>query len=228
MDQTPFRENIWGILEERLFPVPSGPDLFNQYKDNDPEYDLPDGSRIRRENLKNYLMSFKKRPEILLVGEAAGPWGCRFSGVPFTSEYQLQKRELPFKGQRSSRHEPPYKESTGSILWGTLLPEFPRFFLWNAVPLHPHKEGRPLTIRTPGPQEIMDFSPLLKELWKAIGARRVIAVGRKAQSALEAIEVPHGYVRHPSQSGAPEFREDIKKVFSAAKGNPVSKKLKSR
>ncbi len=206
-------ETLWTLFEERLFPVPSGPEMFNQYRDTDAEYDLPDAVRIRRENLKKYLMCYKKRPQALLVGEAAGPWGCRFSGVPFTGESQLMQDVLPFNGERSSRHDTPYKERSGAVVWGALLPEFPRFFLWNAVPLHPHEKGRPLTIRTPGVREIKAFCPLLKEVWKTLGPQRAIAVGRKAQFALELIGVPCAYVRHPAQAGAREFRTGVEKIF---------------
>ncbi len=219
MVKTPLWEKLWALFEERLFPVPSGPDLFNQYRDTDPEYDLPNANLIRRENLKNYLMCYKKRPPVLLVGEAAGPWGCRFSGIPFTSESQLVQGGLPFKGRRSGRHDPPYRERSGAVLWGALLPEFPRFFLWNAVPLHPHeaegkdKKQKPFTIRAPRLREIKAFCPLLKELWSVLDPSQVVAVGRKAQSALDLLEVPCDYVRHPAQAGATEFRAGIKKIF---------------
>ncbi len=218
--QKPLWERLWELFEEYLFHIPSGPELFNQYSDTNPSYDLPDAARIRRENLKNYLKCYKRPPKILLVGEAAGPWGCRFSGIPFTSESQLLAGVLPFKGEKTSNHETPYKENSGEILWGALLPEFPRFFLWNAVPLHPHKEGDPLTIRTPGQREIEKFCPLLKRLFNIIGPRHVIAVGRKAQSALGLIGVPCAYVRHPAQSGAREFRAGINEIF-ARKKNPA-------
>ena len=210
-----WREKLWALFEERLFPILSGPGLFNQYKDTDPEYDLPDAGRLRRENLKNYMMCYRKRPQVLLVGEAAGPWGCRFSGVPFTSESQLVRGGLPFKGNRTSRHEPPYRERSGAVVWDALLQEFPRFLLWNAVPLHPHEPGRKnlLTIRTPRLQEIKAFSPLLKEFLSVLEPERVVAVGRKAQYALGLIGVPCDYVRHPAQGGEGEFREGIKKIF---------------
>ncbi len=214
MAETPLWQRLWRLFEAGLFSVPSGPALFNQYRDTDPEYDLPGAARLRRENLRNFLECYRgKPPGALLVGEAAGPWGCRFSGVPFTSESQLVEGELPFKGKRTSRQGPPNKERSGAVLWGALLPVFPRFFLWNAVPLHPHEKGRPLTIRTPGAREIRAFCPLLKELYDALGPAQVVAIGRRAQAALGLIEVPCVYVRHPAQAGAREFLEGMRKIF---------------
>ena len=209
----PWQERLWELFSEELFPLPSSPELFNQYRDEDPAFDLPGAAGIRRGNLKNYLMSFYKRPRILLVGEAAGPWGARFSGVPFTSERQLQAGALPFAGRKTSNHEPPYSENSGAIVWGALMHYFPEFFLWNAVPVHPHEKGRPLSIRTPRNSEIKAFCPFLKEALSIISAGRVAAIGRKAEYALELIGVPCLYVRHPAQSGAARFREGIRWLF---------------
>ncbi len=211
--EAPLWRRLWLLFEARLFPVPSGPALFNQYRDEDPEFDLPDAARMRRENLKNYLKCYRESPKALLVGEAAGPWGCRFSGIPFTSESQLVEGALPFRGKRTSRQGPPNKERSGSVLWGSLLPAFPRFFLWNAVPLHPHEKRRPLTIRTPGAREVRAFCPLLKELHDVLGPHQVVAIGRKAQTALGLVGVPCVYVRHPAQAGARDFLEGMKKIF---------------
>ncbi|MDA8387451.1 MAG: uracil-DNA glycosylase [Nitrospiraceae bacterium] len=165
-------------------------------------------------------MGFGRRPSVLLVGEAAGPWGARFSGVPFTSERQLEKGGLPFRGRKSSNHEPPYSENSGTVVWGALLPRYPEFFLWNAVPLHPHRKGEPLSIRTPGAREIRAFCPLLREALDILrnpsgaGQGRVVAVGRKAEYALKLIGVPCLYARHPAQSGAARFRAGISRAFT--------------
>ncbi|MDA8169401.1 MAG: uracil-DNA glycosylase [Nitrospiraceae bacterium] len=204
------------LFGEKLFPVPSTPVLFNQYKDIDPGFDLPNAAQIRRENLRGYLLSFGSRPEILLVGEAAGPRGCRFSGIPFTSERQLERGLLPFPGRRSSLGETAaYSEVSGTIVWGALLPWFPRFFLWNAVPLHPHRagEGNSLSIRTPSRVEIMEFSGMLREISAIIRPSLTVAAGRKAEHALGLIGVECRYVRHPAQSGAEEFKAGIKEAL---------------
>ena len=205
---------LWELFEVKLFPLPSSLELFNQYRDSDPALDLPGAAGIRKENLRGYLMGFGMRPKTALIGEAAGPHGARFSGVPFTSERQMDRGMLPFGGRKTSNHEPPYSENSGTIVWGALLPRFPEFFLWNALPLHPHKKGEPLSIRTPGARELRAFCPFLKETLDILGPRQVIALGRKAQYALDLIGVPCRYVRHPAQSGAARFRQGIGRIFA--------------
>jgi hypothetical protein len=206
-------KKLFFYLEKALFPIPTRPGIFNQYKDRLEGLDLPDAPRMRRENLRNYLESFSEGPSYVLVGEAAGPWGARFSGVAFTSERQLARGLLPFKGERTSTHEPPYLEYSGNIIWKTLLPHFPDFFLWNAVPLLVHKPEKPLSIRTPEKEELEEFSPILKQVLSILKPRTVVAVGKSAQFALNLLKIKNVYVRHPSQHGVNEFREEIEKIF---------------
>src|SRR5690606_10917057 len=108
---------------------------------------------IRRDNLRSYLAAYESMPDILLVCEAPGPWGCRFSGVPITSESQLLDPAFPVHGRKSSTAAEPYSEYSANIHWRVLAPYFPRFLTWNTVPLHPHRED-PLSIRTPTNREI--------------------------------------------------------------------------
>lgn len=204
---------LWRIIEKEVFTFPSTDVLFNQYGQSIEGLDLPGGELIRRENLKNYIGRFIRRPAVLVVGEAAGPWGCRFSGVPFTGERQLEAGGLPFKGRKSSVHEPPYLERSGSILWEKLLPHFPDFILWNAVPFHPHRRGEPLSIRKPSMGEVMAAAGTLKKIISALRPSRTIAVGRTAEAALRTIGVEAIYVRHPANGGARAFREGMGRVF---------------
>jgi uracil-DNA glycosylase len=94
-----------------------------------------------------------------------------------------------------------------------LLPYHPRFLLWNAVPLHPHRPERKLSIRTPRASEIAAVSPLLGEMYRLIEPERVVALGRKAEIALGQAGVPCTYVRHPSQRGLPRFREGMEQIL---------------
>lgn len=60
---------------------------FNMYA-NSPMFEKE--AVIARKNLLRYLTEMSKRkPSVLLVGEAPGKDGCAISGIPFTSEYQL-------------------------------------------------------------------------------------------------------------------------------------------
>ncbi len=204
---------LWELLERELFPIPSTDTLFNPYNGHDPQLDQPDGQEIRRRNLRSYLESFREAPPILMVGEAPGPWGCRFSGVPFTSEAQLCGGNLPFSGRQSSLATAPYRERSGQLLWELLLPHHHRFLLWNCVPFHPHHPGEPLSIRNPKVSEVTDNLELLQALLKIVTPERVIAIGRHSENALRRLGAPGQYVRHPSQGGATQFRTAIRAIF---------------
>ncbi len=213
-----FLDDIWALFKENLFPFPSTPGLFNQYKDTDLRIDQPIADDIRRGNLKNYLHSFTKRPSIVVIGEAAGWRGCRFSGIPFTSEKQLGDPSFPFNGQQSSNQATRYAESTATTFWKHLLPFHHDFFAWNCVPFHPYqasheknegKYGNILSNRAPTKDEIFSHSAFLAELLKLIKPKKVIAIGRSAEKALTHLEIPSTYVRHPSHGGARQFKKNI-------------------
>ena len=209
-----FLGNVWELIEGSIFPIPSTDTLFNPYNGWDARYDRPDADQIRRENLRNYLGSFPERPSVLVVGEAPGPWGCRFSGVPFTSEAQLCEGGLPFAGSQSSVRHPAHRESSATILWRAMLPYYPRFLLWNCVPLHPHKPDVSLSIRTPDSAEVAFYSRLLRTMYEVLAPEIVVAVGRSAERALASVGVSHRPVRHPSNGGARLFSAGIEEILS--------------
>ncbi len=206
---------VWEILKTDVFPLESTDRLFNQYKDRHEDLDLPDASQIRRRNLRAYLRAYDEMPDVFLLAEAPGPWGCRFSGVPITSEAQLLDAEFPVHGARSSAHGKPYSEYSASIYWRVLARYFPHFLTWNTVPFHPHKE-HPLSIRTPTNREIEAFSGVLERIVDVIDPSHVVAVGRKAERALNQIGIRNIYVRHPSQGGAKSFEDGVVKVLHEA------------
>lgn len=201
-------ERVWTVLEEQVFSRPSTERLFNMYRDRHEELDLPDAAEIRRRNLRSYLSSYKQHPTVLLLAEAPGPWGCRFSGVPITSESQLVDPTFPVHGRRSSTAVKPHSEYTANIHWRILQPYFPRFLTWNAVPLHPRKEN-PLSIRTPSTREVLDYADVVGAFVQEARPERIIAVGRKAEQALNHLGVESIYVRHPSQGGAKLFEQGV-------------------
>jgi hypothetical protein len=211
--QRMFIDELWSLFEDELFRIPSTDTLFNAYYETDPEVDLPDAHLIRRNNLRNYLDSFDKKPLLLVLGEAAGPWGCRFSGVPFTSENQICLQDLPFIGKQSSNHEVPHRETSAKIFWNAMSNFHPNFFVWNTVPFHPHLLEDKLSIRPPTGKELLRFAPLLRSLLDLLQPWKVIAVGRKSELALKNLEYPCIYVRHPSHGGASEFRAAIDRVM---------------
>jgi hypothetical protein len=151
---------IWRSFEAQLFNAAPTTGLFNPYSGCHPELDVPNAPHIRRQNLHNYLESFAQLPDVLLVGEAPGPNGCRFSGVPFTNERQLAKDQLPFKGQPTSRAAKLYAEVSANVVWETIGKFHPHFFLWNSIPFHPHHQGEYLSIRTPSYLDKIDLTAI--------------------------------------------------------------------
>lgn len=203
------------MLQADVFPLASTDRLFNQYGDRDDTLDLPNAQQIRRDNLKAYLSAYDVLPDVLLIAEAPGPWGCRFSGVPITSEAQLLDADFPIHGARSSSTGDPLTEYCANIHWRVLTPFFPHFLTWNAVPFHPHKEDA-LSIRTPTRREIDAFTNVVRCFVNVIRPSHVVAVGRKAERSLDRVGTDYTYVRHPSQGGARLFAEGVARVLTEA------------
>ena len=215
---SPTAERLWRALTDHVLDAPAGEHLVNPYAHEDPALDVDGAAAVRRANLRASAETLAEPPEALIVAEAPGPWGCRFSGVPLVSESQLLAPDFPLDGRPTSLraiHGEPLREYSGGIYWGALLPHWGRFWTWNAVPFHPHKPGDPLTIRAPRVREIRQFAGALAAVVDAVRPRRVVALGRVGERALAAIGVESRYVRHPSQGGATLFREGMAEVFGS-------------
>jgi hypothetical protein len=207
---------FWSFLERIVMPTPSVEEgnkpLFNLYSAVNPQFDLPQAAAIRRANLFSFLVSLPERPPVLLVGEAPGWHGCRFSGVPFTSEAQFSSDRLPlmpFQGKISSHRGAPHAEASATIFWQALKPYHPQFFVWTSLPFHPYRPGQPLSNRTPARRELQTYLPILSEVVRLLAPELVLAVGRQAQQALQWLDVPALAVRHPSHGGSLEFKAGI-------------------
>jgi uracil-DNA glycosylase len=217
-------EKIISILQRQVFELDSTGTMFNLYKDVDLQFDKVNAATIRQENLKSYVRScFQKENNgtVLIVGEAPGPWGCRFSGIPFTSEAQLLSSSFPIKGQQSSKSPIPYKSRTSKIFWEIMEQYYQDkpFFVWNCIPFHPHEneKDKPLSIRNPSTKELREHSRILTDLIQIIDPEKIVAVGKKSEKALSIIgtKKPTIIVRHPSRGGATEFKAQIKEVFNS-------------
>jgi uracil-DNA glycosylase family 4 len=147
---------------------------FNQYAEGG-------RANLLRERLAVYL-SDREDAALLLVGEAPGYRGARVSGIPFTSERQLT-------GDGPA-------EASATVMQRVLgeLDLAGRVLLWNVVPTHP---GTASSNRRPTRAEVEAGLPFVTRLARG---KRVVAVGRVAESALGA-----PYVRHPARGGAAAF-----------------------
>src|SRR5207244_6232255 len=105
-------------------------------------------------NLRDYLAE-RREADVVAVGEAAGYQGMRWSGIAFTSEFDLLRWGDPFR--RSSRRPRPWKEPSGTIVHGILeeLGAERRVILWNTVLTHPHLPNTPLSNHRRTPAEMV-------------------------------------------------------------------------
>lgn len=188
------------------------PTLFNQYRSVSREHDRADGAVRRLNNLRVYLTHYLKAPPmIVVVGEAAGYRGNRFTGLPFTSEYHCAEhpflREL--KLRPSSSRGTPWREASASIVWETFDAMEQRPLLWSSVPFHPHKEGEPLSNRAPLRAEIEQGAELFKLFRRLFPKARLAATGRVAQAMLKELGESCEALRHPSHGGKQEFQNGL-------------------
>jgi uracil-DNA glycosylase len=184
---------------------------FNPFREAGPD-DVPDAPAIRLANLRHYLME-RAGADTIAVGEAAGYQGMRWSGIAFTSEFDLLRWGDPYR--RSSRRPRPWKEPSGTIVHGLLeeLGAERRVILWNTVPTHPGLEGQPLSNRRPKRPEIAAGLIYVERLIDILRPRVVVGVGRIAAEMLGSRAV---YVRHPAQSGATAFRLGMRALLQPA------------
>ncbi len=154
----------------------------------------------------------------ILVGEAPGYQGARYSGVAFTSERLLLDGSIPRMNRLDGRLtlESPrggsFTEPSATIIWKTLyrLGIEDETILWNAVQLHPHTPGQRWTNRTPKPSEVALGEPALRLLLQAYPSAALVAIGRKAEGLIRGMGVNTlGHVPHPAYGGATDFAEGL-------------------
>jgi uracil-DNA glycosylase len=183
---------------------------FPMFRSADPALERSEGPELRRSNAAAYLEARAGRAPLLLVGEAMGYAGGRFSGIAFTAERTLLAWGAPFAA--TSLRPEGWAEQSGTIVHGALaaLGIEHDAVLWNVVPAHPHRPGEPLSNRTPAAGELRAGAEVLGELIERLQPRATIAVGRSAERALGELGMPcHGNVRHPANGGATAFRQGL-------------------
>lgn len=199
--------------------------VVNPYRDDVPELDRPGGAKQRRQNLEAYLEQVGP-PRLLLIGEALGFRGGRFSGIAFTSERQLagnDGRRLPWASdppfRPTSRNPALWLEPSGSVVWDTLGGVPQGVLLWNTFPWHPHGlsqgQANPLSNRTPEPALVAANLHVLEQLFEIVGDIPALAVGRTAQGGLARLGVEAPALRHPAHGGAAIFREQLREQLRA-------------
>jgi len=194
-------------LVEQVASLEGSDVLFNPYDQS------VAGGKERRQNFTRYLEEMTARhPRRVMVFEAPGYRGCRWTGIPVTSE-RIMLPGIPKWGglfgegyQATSDVPDGFAEMTASILWNALTDladELP--LIWNTVPLHPHQKGKPLSNRTPRMSEQRLGGELFGTLLEVFPCEEILAVGRTAQRMLGEYGFESTALRHPSQGGKPEF-----------------------
>lgn len=193
--------------------------LFNPWTDrcaHDTEVNGPDQRRVR---LAQHLDC---EATLILVGEAPGYQGCRYSGVAFTSERLLLEGAIPRvaipKGRLTTKSKTPFSEMSATIVWKQLraLGVHETTILWNALQMHPYREGLIWTNRTPTKAEIKMGHAAMLLLRQAFPKARIVAIGRKAEGLLaDTGIVAKAAVRHPANGGAKDFALGLAKVIAS-------------
>jgi len=189
------------------------PGLFNPWAGRCRYESAAEGAAQRIERLERHLDC---EPRFILVGEAPGYQGCRYSGVPFTSERQLLEGgipRMPAVTERLSTRRLPFAEPSATIVWRTLheLGLQQETVLWNALQLHPHRPRQPWSNRPPTNAELTFGVPALQLLRLAFPTAIFVPVGKKAEFVLRDAGIPAApSVRHPANGGASAFARGLR------------------
>jgi len=214
-----------GSLSEfvaQLATAVSTPTCTNPY-----EWERP-FAQERRHNLRLYLQWMAQQsPQYLLIGEAPGWRGCRLTGIPFVSpailatlnerlvnsnQFSVISQLLPETNcsfQTITEWPHVQREASATLVWRTIDQWRPLPLLWNIYPFHPHKANSPQSNRTPTAKEVAAGRPFLQSLLNLFPQITLIAVGKKAATALAKWNFEHTAVRHPSHGGAKQFQAAV-------------------
>lgn len=217
-----FSDSVSGkfdLATELVTALPeSRPGLFNPYRDHcahEGDKNSP-ASRVQR-----LALHLDCEATLILVGEAIGFRGARYSGITFTSEKQLlcgTVPRVPVVQCRLSKRQLPFSEPSATIVWRTLyeLGLAESTVLWNALQMHPHKPDQVWSNRTPTADELKCGLSAMSILRDHFASAKLVAVGQKAAELLNMMGVKiDGILRHPANGGATKFAEGMR-VFSQA------------
>lgn len=206
----PSNKQVEYFVEE--ISKPTFPQMFNPWS-QECETDVEQQAFIaRKERLRSHLLCLN--PKLLIIGEAPGYQGCRYSGVAFTSERLLMDGEIPrlhsLKGKRLTHRKLPWSEPSATIVWKGLKEHGleNETVLFNSVPWHPMGECAHSN-RTPTSEEQEVGNRYLKMFLSLYGDVSVAALGKVASKNLTKLGVIHTDLRHPANGGATKFRAGL-------------------
>lgn len=202
-------DELIGYVKQNVFNVRTKGNLFNQYNQINLNYDGDNADLIRQHNLIQYIEQLSKPIKIMFIGIAPGYNGCRFSGVPFTSERILlgMKKSNFFLHQNYSQSskEHPYTEVSATKIWTSFSRYIPQnelkhIFMWNIVPFHPYKQNKPLTNRDPEKQELEQYEKITLDIIDILQPEKICCFGNIPQDRLINSYNNITYAKHPSRA----------------------------
>lgn len=214
----------------------SSPQVFNPWKDYDERYDIHKrSSLIRRRQLSAYLEERIGKAKMLIIAEAVGYQGGRFTGIAMTCERMLLgfhptvSPSMVFSVvdpvrtsdgssaciTKQTQREKGFNEPTDSVVWNAMLDaniDPYEVVLWNIFPFHPYKGDDGLTNRTPTKEELDQGWAYTSELMKLFPDAQILGVGQKSSQTLQDYGVNvQATLRHPANGGAGLYKQQFKK-----------------
>jgi len=230
------KSNINKFIQE-LQAYKSPENVFNPWRDYDESCDISsEAPNIRSKQIKQFLEARMPGVKYLLVAEAVGYQGGRFTGVAMTSERILLGKHENIRpsvilqsgqGKRTSNPDNNnlnntqkrfgFTEPTATIVWGEVMKSTVSIYqviTWNIFPFHPFDLSKgPLTNRTPTAAELELGAYYTKVLLNLCPNITVISIGRHSSKMLSKLGIENIHVPHPANGGAGNFRSAIKKVL---------------
>jgi hypothetical protein len=201
----------------------------NPWVDRDPDFDRDHAPRDRTDYLRAYFNARLNTAEALLIAEAPGYQGAKFSGIAMTCErtllgYRPGVSRLDVFDETIERHRtsrPPeassqavrqcgFCEPTAAYVWPAIAGELSKkIVLWNIFGFHPHKDVSTLTNRTPKDTEIRSNRHVLEAFLRLFPDLPILSIGKKSEECLKEWGSRHelSFARHPANGGGTIFRE---------------------
>jgi hypothetical protein len=199
------------VLAEIRFPA-----VFNPYAECCDVFDRADAAQRRRRNLLAFLEgALDQKVETMWIARDLGYRGGRRTGVPLTDDVHLPLAGQLLGGvelQRATKG-PLIAERTAAVVWKVLTQIKQPVLLWNVFPYHPHEPDDPFSNRAHTSAERQVTLPLLNALITMFRPKRLVAIGRDAQQALDRVDAQITTVRHPSYGGQTEFIGGVFKLY---------------
>ncbi|GAB6179469.1 uracil-DNA glycosylase [Desulfotomaculum defluvii] len=230
------QSNINKFMQE-LQAYKSTENVFNPWRDYDERCDIcPEAPAIRSNHLEQFLSARVPGAKYLLVAEAVGYQGGRFTGVAMTSERILLGNHESIKpaailqnvqGRRTSNPDNKnlkatqkrfgFTEPTATIVWGEVMASNVspyQVITWNIFPFHPYDPSKgPLTNRTPTAAELEVGAYYTEMLLKLCPNITVVSIGGHSSRTLSKLGLENIHVPHPANGGAGNFRAAIKNIL---------------